>query len=165
MFKLSGDISKVVFRRAIDDQLNEVSLNTRLLSILLDMDGKRNLSTIAKSQQIDLSDLKTAVSRLLDLNLIEQVKDENTVLDDEFIHFLMLHLAKAIGPLSQLIVEDTIHTAGYSLKRYPADRAGDLVDTLARDIQRTEKRLQFKKDLQSMMRQKGYNQRTSRQLP
>ena len=163
MCKLSGDISSMVFRRVIDDHLNDVSLDGRLLSILLDMDGKRNLDAIAKSLQLNLSDLKTAVSRLIALNLIERVKDESAVLDNEFIHFLTLQLAKAIGPISQVLIEDTIHTAGYSLKRFPADRAGDLVNTLALDIQRTEKRLQFKNDLQRMMRQKGYDQRLSRQ--
>ena len=162
MCKLSGDISNMVFRRVIDDHLNEVSLNGRLLSILLDMDGKRNLDAIAKSLQLNLSDLQTAVSRLLDLNLIEQVKDEDAVIDNEFIQFLTLQLAKAIGPLSQLLVEDTIHNAGYSLKKFPAACAGDLVNTLARDIQRSEKRLQFKRNLQSMMRQKGYEQRLPR---
>ena len=159
MCKLSGDISHMVFRRVIDDRLNEVSLDGRLLSILLDMDGKRNLDAIAKSLQLNLSDLQMAVSRLLDLNLIQRVKDESAVIDNEFIHFLTLQLAKAIGPLSQILIEDTIHTAGYSLKRFPADRAGDLVNALALDIQRTEKKRQFKKELQRMIQQKGYDQR------
>jgi hypothetical protein len=154
----------MVFRRVIDDHLNEVSLNGRLLSILLDMDGKRNLDAIAHSAQLNLSDLKEDVSRLLNLNLIEQVDVESAVIDDEFIHFLTLQLAKAIGPLSQLLVEDSIQTAGYSLKRFPADCAGELVDTLSHEIQKVDKRQQFKKKLQHMMRQKGYGKCSFRQL-
>ena len=102
------------------------------------------------------SDLQETVSRLLKLQLIEQVSDNNAVVDDEFLNFLRLQLAKAIGPLSTILVEDSIQAAGYSQRRFPAGRAGELVETLAKDIQRETKRHQFKSDMYRMIQQKGY---------
>lgn len=156
MSTLSGDISQMIFRRVIGDHLKEVSLNGRLLAIFLDMDGKKNLAAIAQAARMNSSDLQETVSRLLKLQLIEQVSDNNAVVDDEFLNFLRLQLAKAIGPLSTILVEDSIQAAGYSQRRFPAGRAGELVETLAKDIQRETKRHQFKSDMYRMIQQKGY---------
>ena len=153
---LSGDISKMLFRQVIGDHLEEVSLNGRLLAIFLDMDGKRSLGVIAQSAGLSRSELQEAVARLLTLNLIEETGDSSGVIDDEFLNFLMLQYAKAIGPLSRILVEDFIRSTGHSLKRFPAGRAGELVDTLAKDILREDKRQQFRNDLQRMIKQKGY---------
>jgi hypothetical protein len=156
MSTLSGDISQMIFRRVIGDHLKEVSLNGRLLAIFLDMDGKKNLGAIAQAARMNSCDLQETVSRLLKLELIEQVSDNNAVVDDEFLNFLRLQLAKAIGPLSTILVEDSIQAAGYSQRRFPAGRAGELVETLAKDIQRETKRHQFKNDMYRMIQQKGY---------
>ena len=93
MGKLSGDILQMIFRRVIDDHLKEVSLNGRLLSIFLYMDGERNLGAIAQAAQLNLSDLREAISRLLNLKLIEQVTDDSAFIDDEFIVYLTLQFA------------------------------------------------------------------------
>jgi len=89
----------------------------------------------------------------------DTVRKDRRTLIDEFIIFLTLQLAKAIGPLSRLLVEDSIQAAGYSLKRFPAVCAGDLVETLANEIHRADKKQQFKKDLQRMIQRKGYEKR------
>lgn len=157
MGMLSGDISGMIFRRVIGDHFKEVSLNGRLLSIFLGMDGKRSLGSIARSTQLNLSDFREAVSRLLNLKLIEQVKDNRAVIDDEFLKLLTLQLAKAIGPLSKILVEESIQTAGYSPNRFPAGRAGELVDTLAQEIQKEDKRHQFRNNLLRLIQQKGYD--------
>ena len=153
---LSGDISTLIFRQVIGDHIGEVSLDGRLLTIFLDMDGKRSLGSIAQSARLNQSELRQAVSRLLALNLIEEVGGHSAVIDDEFFKFLTLQLAKAIGPLSKVLVEDSILSTGYSLKRFPAVRAGELVETLAKDIVKEDKRHRFRKDLQRMIQKKGY---------
>jgi hypothetical protein len=146
----------MIFRRVIGDHLKEVTLNGRLISIFLEMDGKKKLGAIAQDTRLNWSDLRDAVSRLSKLQLIEQVANDSAVIDDEFLNFLRLQLAKAIGPLSTILVEDSIQAAGYSSKRFPVGRAGELVETLAQEIQREAKRHQFKNDMYRMIRQKGY---------
>lgn len=150
------DMSQMIFRRVIGDHLKKVPLNGRLISVFLDMDGKRNLGAIARDAQLNWSDLWDAVSRLSKLQLIEQVADDSAVIDDEFLNFLRLQLAKAIGPLSTILVEDSIQAAGYSPQRFPAGRAGELVEILAQEIQREAKRHQFIDDMYRKIQQKGY---------
>ncbi len=155
---LTGDISRMIFRQVVGDHLKEVSLNGRLLSIFLEMDGKRSLGSIARSIQLNSSDMSEAVSRLLNLELIELVRDSSAVIDDDFLKFLTLQFAKAIGPLSRILVEEAIQTAGFSLKSFPAGRVAELVETLAQEIQREDIRHQFRNRLLQIIQQKGYDQ-------
>ncbi len=142
-----GDISPLIFRQVVDDNMKDVSLDGRLLSLFLALDGEKNLDTIAQAIGMNPHDLRVAVTRLLALQLIEPSEKGVITLDPEFLRYLTLQYAKAIGPLAGILIEEELLTAGDHPDRIPKKQAMILVETLAREIQRKEKKDRFRRDM------------------
>ena len=152
----TGDISPLIFRQVVGENVKDVSLDGRLLSLFLAFDGKKNLETLAQTIGLSPDDLRVTVTRLLELQLIEPLEKEFTYLDPEFLRYLTLQYAKAIGPLAGIIIEEELLTAGYHPDCIPKTQAVILVETLARDIQRKEKKDRFIRDMVRKITVKGY---------
>ena len=152
----TGDISPLIFRQVVGENVKDVSLDGRLLSLFLAFDGKKNLDTLAQTIGLSPDDLRVTVTRLLELQLIEPLEKEFTYLDPEFLRYLTLQYAKAIGPLAGIIIEEELLTAGYHPDCIPKTQAVILVETLARDIQRKEKKDRFIRDMVRKITVKGY---------
>ena len=152
----TGDISPLIFRQVVGENVKDVSLDGRLLSLFLALDGKKNLETLAQAIGLSPDDLRVTVTRLLELQLIEPLEKEFTYLDPEFLRYLTLQYAKAIGPLAGIIIEEELLTAGYHPDCIPKTQAVILVETLARDIQRKEKKDRFIRDMVRKITVKGY---------
>jgi hypothetical protein len=152
----TGDISPLIFRQVVSENVKDVSLDGRLLSLFLALDGKKNLDTLAQTIGLSPDDLRVTVTRLLELQLIEPLEKEFTYLDPEFLRYLTLQYAKAIGPLAGIIIEEELLTAGYHPDCIPKTQAVILVETLARDIQRKEKKDRFIRDMVRKITVKGY---------
>ena len=152
----TGDISPLIFRQVVGENVKDVSLDGRLLSLFLALDGKKNLETLAQTIGLSPDDLRVTVTRLLELQLIEPLEKEFTYLDPEFLRYLTLQYAKAIGPLAGIIIEEELLTAGYHPDCIPKTQAVILVETLARDIQRKEKKDRFIRDMVRKITVKGY---------
>ena len=156
MDAISGEISLMVFRQAVKNHLKDISLDSQLLKVFLELDGKRDLDTVAQSAGLNMADMRQAVTRLLELELIEPVVQGETFADDEFMGYLNSQYSKAIGPIASVLIEDEVADMGYSLNRIPTSRIAELVGQLSREIQRTEKKDAFKLILVNKMKEKGY---------
>ena len=152
----AGDISPLIFRQIVGENLRDVSLDGRLLSLFLALDGEKSLGTLAQTIGLSPEDLRTTVTRLLELQLIEPFEKEFTYLDPEFLSYLTLQYAKAIGPLAGILIEEELLTSGYHPARIPKKQAVILVETLAREIQRKEKKDRFIGDMVRKITEKGY---------
>jgi hypothetical protein len=97
-----------------------------------------------------------AVGKLVGLKLIELVEGTRHVIDQDFISFLISEMSIAIGPLGEVIVEDGLEDLGFSKSNFPTHRAAELVNLLAREIHREEKRTEFKQNMVKIIREKGY---------
>lgn len=156
MDAISGDISLMVFRQAVKNHLKDISLDSRLLKVFLELDGKKDLDTVAHSTGLNLGDMRDVVTRLLELELIESVGQQESFADDEFIRYLSSQFSKAIGPIAAVLIEDEAANMGCSLNRIPTSRIAELVGQLSREIQRKEKKDPFKRDMVKKMKEKGY---------
>jgi predicted regulator of amino acid metabolism with ACT domain len=56
----SGNILALVFRRVVREDIGEFSLDSNMLRVLMELDGKQNLSEIAKKINVDMSAIRTA---------------------------------------------------------------------------------------------------------
>jgi len=139
----SSDLHVLVFRRVSIDKLGEVSLDGQMLSVLMEMDGKKSLSAIAKKLDMNPGNLRGVISRLLKLELVEPADDAISMLEKDFFDFLMAQLSLAVGPIAEILIEDAVNDLGHSVSRFPGHRAAELVDALAREIRREEKRVTF----------------------
>ncbi len=152
----SGDLSALVFKRVPAQNLGEVSLDGQMLSVLMEVDGRQSVGVIAQKLGMNLGAIRPAISGLLELKLIEAGEDALLVLDEEFLAFLRKRLALAVGPIAEVLIEDAAGDLGYTPERFPAHRAAELVDLLARQIRREDKMTAFKQDMVNMIREKGY---------
>lgn len=152
----SGDISALVFKRIVKAESGEVSFDNLMLTTFMELDGKKNLAMVAKKTGLKLSAVREAVNRLLQLELIELVEDATPVIDKDFLGYLKLELSLAIGPLAEVIIEDAINDLGYSIPKFPQHRAAELVEMLAREIHREEKKGVFKQNAVNKIKEKKY---------
>jgi len=152
----SGEISFMVFRRVTRDDAGEFSLDGQMLSVLMELDGRKSVAVVAKNTALSMGVMRRVVSKLLELNIIEPVEEAISTLDDDFFDYLKSQLALAIGPIAEVIIEDTVIDLGHSLSQFPSYRVAELVDLSSREIQREEKRNSFKQNMVKKIRDKGY---------
>lgn len=152
----SNDMSSMVFSRVSHKDLGEFSLDGRMLNVLMELDGQKNVASVAKKTGLSHKEIREVLSRLLEHKLIEPVEDATSVADAEFLDFLNRQLGQAIGPIAEVLIEDAAAELGYSLDRFPGHRVAELVDLLAKEIQKDDKRNAFKQNMLQMIKQKGY---------
>ena len=152
----SGDISELVFKPVVRDDLGNFSLDGHMLNVLMALDGKSTIGKVAQQSGLNMATMRAATKKLVELKLIERVEGSGSVLDHDFISFLISELSLAIGPLGEVIVEDGVEDLGYKKSNFPTHRAAELVNLLAQEIQRDEKRTEFKQRMVKKIREKGY---------
>lgn len=140
---LSGDIFSLVFRRVPKKDMGEYSLTGQMLTLLMNIDGKKDIRTIAKTSGIDTNNIRVTISKLLALDLIEPVIEAVPMLNNEFIEYLEDQLSFATGPIAGILIEDAIEALGVGPKSIPRHKAAELTDMLSRQIPREEKRIAF----------------------
>ncbi len=153
---LSGNISSIVFRQVVKDNLGNVSIDSRLLRVFLAFDGQKTLERVAKETNLDMVAMREIISRLMSLELVEPANKAMLTLDKEFIDYLTSQLSRALGPIAGLLIEEVVAEMGYSLKQFPSAQAAELIDLLARDIQRDQKKNPFKMNMINKIRERGY---------
>jgi hypothetical protein len=153
---LTGDISPLVYRHVIKDDLKTIALDGRLLQLFLDLDGRKSLAQVARKTGMNMTDMRDMIARLIELELVEIVPRSFAVVDKNFVEFLHAELARAIGPIAGVLIEDEMAAMGHSLDRFPAARAAELIEALSREIQREEKKVIFNNNMLIKMKEKSY---------
>jgi hypothetical protein len=143
MSNLSGDISALTFKGAIRGQLGEFSLDSSMLSVLMELDGHKDCATVSRKLKISLGELRRVLEALDRLTLLEQVGAAASWMEPAFFKALRGHLSQAMGPIAEILIEDELGELGVSADRFPRHQAADLVAALARQIPRNEKRIAF----------------------
>lgn len=143
----SGNIAAVVIKRVLSSDIGEVSLDSQMLNVLMHIDGNRNLGEVARIMKVEMHSLKETLQRLERLNLIEADADTVPTLDQAFFDFLASHLTIAMGPMAEILIEDEIRELGVDRNKIPAHLAAELVDILAREIPREEKKVRFQQTM------------------
>jgi hypothetical protein len=152
----ADELSVLVFRRTPTHDLGEFSLDSNMLSLLMELDGEKSLGAVAQKIGLDLSTMKAVITKLYRLKLVVPVKSAISLVDREFLTYLRKELTLAIGPLADVLIEDAIGDMGYQENKFPSHRAAELVELLARDITRDEKKTLFKMNMVKVLKQKGY---------
>ncbi|MCF8093764.1 MAG: hypothetical protein K9J79_00225 [Desulfobacteraceae bacterium] len=149
----SGDISRMVLKRTVHADLGEVSLDSQMLQVLMELDGKKNLGQVAQSLNMSMKNLRQIINNLHDLTLCEQAKESMPTLGKDFFDFLSSQLSQAMGPIADVVIEDEISQMGENPESFPAHRAVELVDLLARQILREERKVAFQQSMVKKLRE------------
>ena len=153
---LSGEIADKVFRQVIKNRYHDISLERWLLKVFLEINGKSNVGEIAQKAEMDMVEMRKAISKLLELGLIMQVAPSEPLLDDDFFDYLQIQLSRAVGPIAVVLIEEDIKDMGHNMSDFPSSKAAELVDLLAREIQREEKKALFKLNMVNKIKEKKY---------
>jgi hypothetical protein len=100
--------------------------------------------------------IRELIAKLLKLGLIEKVEKQIIPADGDFFRNLLEELALAIGPIASVLIEDEIQDLGHDVNTFPSYLVTELVDRLAGEIRREEKKAVFLKNMVSLIRSKGY---------
>jgi hypothetical protein len=152
----SGDISSMIFRRKRANALGGFSLSRQTLNVYMELNGEATLGEVAAKSGINMGTVRELISNLLNLGLIELVQKDVVVLDADFFRHLVSQLSLATGPIASILIEDEIHDLGYTVDRFPGYRAAELIDRLAAQIRRADKRTSFIENMSHKILQKGY---------
>lgn len=140
---LSDDITSLVFKRAINVDSGNVSLDGQMLNVLSKLDGRKNLGMISQEIGVNMSAIRPVISKLVKLKLIDAVEDDIPVFDKEFFVFLTDQLSIITGPIAQVMVEDVIRDMAQDSSEIPMNRAAELIEMLSRQIPDEQKRTSF----------------------
>jgi AraC-like DNA-binding protein len=150
---LAGDISKLVLKRTVRADIGEVSLDSEMLQVLMELDGAKNLGQVSRALNMSLKQLRFVLNKLFKLNLCETARDATPTLDRDFFNYLSAELSRAMGPIADVVIEDEISDMGEAPSKFPAHRAAELVDMLARQILREERKVAFQQSMVKKLRE------------
>lgn len=143
----SGDISPRVFKLVVKNEPGEVTLDKQMLRVITELDGKKNVGTIARNTGMELGAVKEIILKLLKNNIIALVDEPIPALKSDFFVYLTDQLAVATGPMAEVLIEDAVASLGYDRSSFPKRQVQDLIELLAHKIFREEKRAIFKLNL------------------
>ena len=152
----TGDISSMVFKRIVRDDLGGVSLDRQTLMVLMELDGQARLGTLAKKLSMNMGTMRDVITHLLQLGLAESIGRQIAAVDNDFLRFLLEQLSLAVGPVAGVLIEDEVQNFGHDLLHFPCDQAVELVDRLALEIRREEKKSVFLQNMANKIQEKGY---------
>ena len=156
MVSFSGDISSMIYKRKVRDDLGDFSLDGQTLFILMELDGKATLGHLAGKTGLSMGSIRELIGTLLKLGLIEKVEKEVIPVGNDFFRNLLDELALAIGPIASVLIEDEVQDLGHDVNSFPSFLVTELVDKLAGEIRREEKKTIFIKNMVNIIRAKGY---------
>jgi hypothetical protein len=152
----SGGVAGLIFKQAIRGDLGKLALDGKMLGVLMNLDGKKTLGQVAQQLELNLATVRPIVAKLIKYKLVERVETAVNAIDQDFIAFMISQLSVAIGPLGGIVVEDGLEDLGYSKTNFPSHRSAELVNLLSQEIQREDKRIQFKQAMLKKIKEKGY---------
>jgi predicted transcriptional regulator len=152
----SSDISAMVFKRVVREDIKKIPLDHQTLNVFMELDGKVSLKTVAQKAGLNMGTVRQVIARLIQNGLVEKVDPKVILLDKDFFDYLVAHLSVAVGPIAEVLIEDEVEKLGHKLSRFPGHRVAELVDNLAREIRREEKKTAFLNMMAAKIKQKKY---------
>jgi cell division protein ZapA (FtsZ GTPase activity inhibitor) len=141
----SNKAAAVYFRKKIRKDLQTVSLNADMIRLLLAIDERKSLRQIAAEVQMGVPALKQNLKSLLEQGLIEPVSKAPARLDSGLLQSVRMNLARVIGPIADILVDDSVAQLKLDGASISLEQAAELINHLALEIPDDDSRIRFKK--------------------
>ncbi len=142
---ISKSAAGLYFRKRIRRDLEPVSLDADMIRLLLAIDERKSLYQIAAEVEMDAATFKKNLKKLLAQGLIETVQKAAAMVDKNFLPAVRLHLARIIGPMADIVVDDSVAELKLDAALLPVEQAAELINRLALEIPTEDGRIRFKK--------------------
>lgn len=143
----SANLSQVVFKLSSGDVAGEINLKPEAWRVLTQINGNRTVAEVATSVGMDAVSVTQIVDMLYKAGILEVAAGSTAIptetVDAAFFKQVTTELARAMGPLAQIIVEDEVANLNEKLDDFPRDRIPDLVERVSAAIPDPKKRLTF----------------------
>jgi len=149
---VSTDRTKMFFRKVTPADSNEIRLNADMIRLLMVIDENKDLLQISNEVGMDISMLSQILSKLLKLKLIEPVEKKNRFLSKKFLEDLRLNLSQAIGPMAQILIEDTVAEMELKMSEIPGHQVAELISNITREVPEENNQIEFKKTMIEIMK-------------
>ena len=141
------------FRKRIRKDLAPVSLDADMIRLLLAIDERKSLYQIAAEVEMDAAAFKKNLKKLLEQGLIETVQKAAALVDKNFLPSLRMNLARLIGPIADIVVDDGIAELQLDAAAISMEQAAGLINRVALDIPEEDGRIRFKKSMIAILNQ------------
>ena len=153
------DFSETTFR--ISDlsggtNRSEFTVDIEMIRILVSLDGKTSINGIAQDMKVPGEQLRDSVEKLIKIGLIEALESQPKVLGRSFFNSLSTTMARMVGPIAPILIDDAVADLGHERSSFPIQRVAELIDALSVEIRQKEKRLAFQQGMMKMLKEKGY---------
>ncbi len=148
---------EVVLKLSDTLDTKEIKLDRETWRILAHLDGVSNVGQVGERLNMSFTDLRRRLSRLVESGMLVSVevgpasRTQPSSINGDFISALRGFLTDALGPMAEVVLEDVLEEMGESLDALPRSRAAELVEVLAAEIPRDEKRLAFQKAMLDLL--------------
>ncbi|MCF8029622.1 MAG: hypothetical protein K9K39_01865 [Desulfohalobiaceae bacterium] len=149
----SGDISRVVLRPNVRQDMEAFKLSSAMLNVLAALDGYRDVSDVVEMLGMGWGEIRQVLIKLQDRDLIALVKEREQALSSRFFEILEERLAAYMGPVAGMLIDDTVQSMGEKKGQFPSRRAVELVDSLAGEISSVGKKQEFRRSLDEILEQ------------
>lgn len=135
------------FRKANFAASGEKAYNfdPNMLRLLMAMDGSKTVLQIARELKMDMAVFKDTFKRLYNLKLIEEVKETIVYADKGFLSRLMETLVNLVGPLGEMLAEETAKKMNFQASKIPKDSVADFIYEIAKEIPGDKQQAEFRR--------------------
>ena len=135
---------------------SEFTVDIEMIRILVSLDGKTSINGIAQDMKVPGEQLRDSVEKLIKIGLIEALESQPKVLGRSFFNSLSTTMARMVGPIAPILIDDAVADLGHEQASFPIQRVAELIDALSVEIRQKEKRLTFQQGMMKMLKEKGY---------
>jgi len=150
-----ANISNLRFKKTDRASDREFTLDTNMLKLLMALDGQKTVQEVSRGLHLDPSTFKATFIKLVKLGLIEQVADLEACVAKTLIDSMRKTLIQLIGPLGEVLVDDTAEDMGWKVNRIPVAGLADFVTAVSKEIPGDKQSNEFKKLMLKEMRNQG----------
>ena len=150
---ISKSAAGLYFRKRIRKDLEPVSLDADMIRLLLAIDERKSLYQIAAEVEMDAAAFKKNLKKLLEQGLIEAVQRRAARVDQRFLPTLRMNLARVIGPMADIVVDDCMAELKLDAAAIALEQAAELINRIVLEIPSEEGRIRFKKSMIAILNQ------------
>ncbi len=136
-----------------DEQFATVSLSLRALHVMRHLDAKTPLDEVAAALGISLSEVVAASQELLRQGIVSIAQGE--VVDSEFVAEITQVSLSIMGPVANIIVEDTLYDLGLTPDRLFASAIPEFITALQQQFPSDKEQRSFEARARRLCREYG----------
>ena len=146
----------VVFKLAGHKGADDINLKSAEWNILTQVDAVKSVREISKALNMNEIGVAKVLYALYSTGLLEVVAKSKPppekVVGREFLKRVAEELAKALGPIASVIVDDQIAEMGQQRNAFPRNKASELVEAVSSEITDEGKRIRFQRSMLEILR-------------